>query len=65
MLWPSNLSIIEMHNSLHESNTPRADGKLKLSTRLLLDRHGLIFLWEWFPLFIMPVLASISLLCYV
>ncbi|KAI9345795.1 OPT oligopeptide transporter protein-domain-containing protein [Zopfochytrium polystomum] len=66
MLWPTNLSIIAMLNSLHEPNTPGANGKLRLSRfAFFWIAVALIFLWEWFPLFLMPVLASISLLCYV
>ncbi|KAI9349839.1 OPT oligopeptide transporter protein-domain-containing protein [Zopfochytrium polystomum] len=65
MLWPGNLSTIALLNSLHEPNTTGADGKLKLSRfAFFWIATGITFVWQWFPAFLMPVVASISLLCY-
>ncbi|KAI9351832.1 OPT oligopeptide transporter protein-domain-containing protein [Zopfochytrium polystomum] len=42
-----------------------ADGKLKLSRfSFFWIVTGIMFVWEFFPLFIAPIFVSISLLCY-
>ncbi|KAI9361229.1 OPT oligopeptide transporter protein-domain-containing protein [Zopfochytrium polystomum] len=66
MLWPGNLSTIALLNSLHEQNQTSTDGNLKLSRfAFFWIAAGIIFVYEWFPLIIMPVLPAVAILCYV
>ena len=83
MLWPSNLSLIALLNSLHIPDIDseadiRGDGSLAKEQSDKRGRHrkplsrfrffwivtSLMFVWTWFPSFIMPVLSAVSLLCY-
>ncbi|KAI9333197.1 OPT oligopeptide transporter protein-domain-containing protein [Zopfochytrium polystomum] len=66
MLWPGNLSTIALLNSLHEQNTASSDGKLRLSRfAFFWIAASAVFFYEWLPLFLMPVLTAVSILCYV
>ncbi|KAJ1547631.1 hypothetical protein HK405_005327 [Cladochytrium tenue] len=62
MLWPSNLSTIALLNSLHK---PDVDPSLPM-TRLRFFFYVVLaaFVYEWFPLYIAPLLTAVSLLCY-
>ncbi|KAI9357610.1 OPT oligopeptide transporter protein-domain-containing protein [Zopfochytrium polystomum] len=65
MLWPGNLSTIALLNSLHDNHGGESSGKLKLSRfSFFWIVTAVALVWEFFPLFIMPVLVSVSLLCY-
>ncbi|KAI9357671.1 OPT oligopeptide transporter protein-domain-containing protein [Zopfochytrium polystomum] len=66
MLWPGNLSTIALLNSLHDTGSSNEGGSLKLSRfSFFWIVTGVAFVWEFLPLFLMPVLVSIAFLCYV
>ncbi|KAJ3169036.1 hypothetical protein HK101_011579 [Irineochytrium annulatum] len=63
MLWPSNLSIIAMLNSFHEHSSD--DSTYKMSrVKFFWIAAGGMFCYSFFPNFIMPILTSFSLMCY-
>ncbi|KAJ3191697.1 hypothetical protein HK101_007491 [Irineochytrium annulatum] len=64
MLWPTNLSIIAMLNSLHEKKND--DEQYKMSRfNFFWMVVALAFTWQFFPLYIMPVMSAFSWLCWV
>ncbi|KAG9228185.1 putative sexual differentiation process protein isp4 [Amylocarpus encephaloides] len=67
MIWPSNLITTTMFETIHTRTTPDA---LKLSgwkigryKWFLVVMTG-IFVWEWFPLWIAPFLATFAFACW-
>ncbi|KAJ3188033.1 hypothetical protein HK101_009279 [Irineochytrium annulatum] len=64
MLWPTNLSIIAMLNSLHEKKNDDEQYKMSRFTFFWLAT-GAAFCYQFFPLYIMPVLSAFSWLCWV
>ncbi|KAJ3196276.1 hypothetical protein HK101_009541 [Irineochytrium annulatum] len=64
MLWPTNLSIIAMLNSLHEKSND--DEQYKTSRfSFFWIASSCAFAYQFFPLYIMPVLSAVSWLCWV
>ncbi|KAJ3191701.1 hypothetical protein HK101_007495, partial [Irineochytrium annulatum] len=64
MLWPTNLSIIAMLNSLHEKKD--GDEQYKMSRyRFFWLVTGVAFCYQFFPGYIMPILGAFSWLCWV
>ncbi|KAJ3218178.1 hypothetical protein HDU67_006440 [Dinochytrium kinnereticum] len=68
MLWPANLSIVAMLNSLHET----ADGPSVKGGQRSLSRFSFFWVavaatsvYQVLPNYIAPMLAAISVLCYV
>ncbi|KAJ3093528.1 hypothetical protein HDU97_009482, partial [Phlyctochytrium planicorne] len=64
MLWPSNLSIVAMLNTLHEK--PNPDDQYTTSRYkffwLVTLASGL---WALFPSYIAPIFTAVSILCYI
>ncbi|KAI9330486.1 OPT oligopeptide transporter protein-domain-containing protein [Zopfochytrium polystomum] len=63
MLWPSNLSTIALLNSLHQEDVDPALPLSRFSYFWIIT--GVIFVWEWIPGLIAPLITAISILCYV
>ncbi|KAJ3191700.1 hypothetical protein HK101_007494 [Irineochytrium annulatum] len=64
MLWPSNLSIIAMLNSLHEQKNE--DDQYKMSRfNFFWMVAAIMFCYQWLPGYIMPVLSAVSWLCWI
>ena len=67
MIWPSNLITTTMFETIHTRKTPDA---LKTSGwtigryRWFLYVMAAIFVYEWFPLWIAPFLASFTFVCW-
>lgn len=59
MIWPANLVTCTFFNALHDSNEDNSARK-----RMFLYVSVGAFVWYWFPGFIIPVLGSISILCW-
>ncbi|CAF1044874.1 unnamed protein product [Rotaria sp. Silwood1] len=77
LIWPQNLPLIAVLRTLHErelSITERSYGNESRSLKkTLLDNRLLLFfvisiisfIYEWFPLYIMPILAYFSWMCWI
>ncbi|KAJ3098027.1 hypothetical protein HDU97_004360 [Phlyctochytrium planicorne] len=64
MLWPSNLSIVAMLNTLHEK--PNPDDQYTMSRYKFFWIVTLACaIWTFFPGYIAPVFTAVSILCYV
>lgn len=66
MLWPQCLSTVALFVGFHE------DASLTLDSRFKMTRYQCfwlallgMFLYSWFPLYIAPMIQSISILCFV
>ncbi|KAJ3311176.1 hypothetical protein HDU76_003196, partial [Blyttiomyces sp. JEL0837] len=62
MLWPGNLSVIAMLNSLHQSDDDQSEYKMS-RFKFFWMVVGIVAVYEVFPTFIAPILGAISLLC--
>lgn len=62
MLWPSCLSDVALFVGFHEKTSAT-----KSPSRFMMFWSGMLamFLYSWFPLYIAPVLQSISILCFI
>lgn len=67
MIWPSNLIITTMFETIHTRKTPDAlksgswtIGRYKYFLIVLVG----IFVWEWFPLWIAPFLSAFTFVCW-
>ena len=58
MLWPSSLPLATLFQTLH-----RDKKETKLRLRFFYWVAGAIFVWEWFPEYIMPILVGIQVFC--
>ncbi|KAJ3218187.1 hypothetical protein HDU67_006449 [Dinochytrium kinnereticum] len=66
MLWPSNLSVVAMLNSLHESQTLSASSSNPGSRfRFFWIVTGIAALWQIVPGYIAPIFTAVSVLCWV
>ncbi|KAJ3097402.1 hypothetical protein HDU96_000408 [Phlyctochytrium bullatum] len=64
MLWPSNLSVVAMLQTLHEK--PAADEQYKTSRFKFFWLVTLASaVWAFFPGYIAPIFTAISILCYI
>ncbi|EKD18024.1 uncharacterized protein L3040_004563 [Drepanopeziza brunnea f. sp. 'multigermtubi'] len=70
MIWPSNLIITTMFETIHTRKTPEQlashnTGTWKMGRYkwFLLVMVG-IFVWEWFPLYIAPFLGAFTFVCW-
>ncbi|PBP17055.1 hypothetical protein BUE80_DR012250 [Diplocarpon rosae] len=70
MIWPSNLIITTMFETIHTRKTPDALGSHSRGIwkmgryRWFLIAMGGIFVWEWFPLWIAPFLGAFTFVCW-
>jgi len=68
MIWPSNLITTTMFETIHTRKTPdalKASGwKIGRYKWFLVVMVG-IFIWEWFPLWIAPFLATFTFVCWI
>ncbi|KAJ3100620.1 hypothetical protein HDU97_002108 [Phlyctochytrium planicorne] len=64
MLWPSNLSIVAMLNTLHEKPNPEDQYKMSRYKFFWLVTAAAA-VWQFFPGYIAPVFTAFSVLCYV
>ncbi|KAI9348998.1 OPT oligopeptide transporter protein-domain-containing protein [Zopfochytrium polystomum] len=62
MLWPANLSIIALLNTLHLPDD-KTLYRTSRTTALLLTA-AVTFAYEWLPTYVGPLLGTVSLLCY-
>ncbi|OZJ01695.1 hypothetical protein BZG36_05370 [Bifiguratus adelaidae] len=58
--WPSNLAYVTFFNSLHARKDALIDEKRR---KLFLIVFSVIFVWQFFPEFIWPMLTSVAVLC--
>ena len=77
MIWPQNLPLIAVLRTLHErqsSVTEAMYGTKKLSLKEKIINNRLLFfilivlisfIYQWFPLYIMPILAYFSWMCWI
>ncbi|CAF1387656.1 unnamed protein product [Rotaria magnacalcarata] len=78
IIWPQNLALIATLRTLHERKSSTADtdfGKIKFRRwiRIFIDNKliffftiGILsFIYEWFPLYIMPLLGYFSWMCMI
>ncbi|KAJ3306313.1 hypothetical protein HDU76_004835 [Blyttiomyces sp. JEL0837] len=63
MLWPGNLSVIAMLNSLHQTDDDQSQYKMT-RFKFFWIVVGSMAVYEIFPTFIAPILGAVSLLCY-
>ncbi|KAJ3094900.1 hypothetical protein HDU97_007451 [Phlyctochytrium planicorne] len=64
MLWPSNLSVVAMLNSLHEK--PNPDDQYTTSRYKFFWIVVLIIgAWQFIPGYVAPIFTAVSILCYV
>ncbi|KAJ3094901.1 hypothetical protein HDU97_007452 [Phlyctochytrium planicorne] len=64
MLWPSNLSVVAMLNSLHEKPNPEEQYKTSRYKFFWLVTLGAA-VWQIFPGYIAPIFTAVSILCYI
>ncbi|OWP05047.1 hypothetical protein B2J93_617 [Marssonina coronariae] len=70
MIWPSNLIITTMLETVHTRKTPdgldsRTKGIWKMGRyKWFLVVMAAIFVWEWFPLWIAPFLGAFTFVCW-
>ncbi|KAJ3329140.1 hypothetical protein HDU76_008537 [Blyttiomyces sp. JEL0837] len=62
MLWPTNLSTIALLNSLHSKDDKTHHKLSRFSFFWIVT--GIMAVYEFFPLYIMPFLVGISFLCF-
>ncbi|CAM0138411.1 unnamed protein product [Umbelopsis sp. WA50703] len=75
MLWPSTLPSVSLFNTFHEKNPYHLDDRVTEKDpedvkgpsrmRFFLIAFVCVFIYELFPTFIMPVLSSVAILCYI
>ncbi|KAF7718427.1 Uncharacterized protein PECH_005906 [Penicillium ucsense] len=58
MLWPSNLPITSVMETLHK---PKAETRKRFKVFWIV--FAVIFCWEWFPEYIFPLLSAVSVFC--
>ncbi|KAJ3281751.1 hypothetical protein HDU76_008861 [Blyttiomyces sp. JEL0837] len=63
MLWPGNLSVIAMLNSLHQTDDDQSQYKMT-RFKFFWIVTAILAVYEFFPTFIAPILGAVSLLCY-
>ncbi|RUS20254.1 hypothetical protein BC937DRAFT_95600 [Endogone sp. FLAS-F59071] len=60
MIWPSNLVSVSLYNTLHgDENTTRK------RFRFFMIAFVAMFVWEFFPTMIAPILQSLAVLCWI
>jgi len=67
MIWPANLIITTMFETVHTRKTPDAlkSGTWKIGRyKWFLIVMTCIFIWEWFPLYIAPLLGAFTFVCW-
>ncbi|CZS90755.1 related to small oligopeptide transporter, OPT family [Rhynchosporium agropyri] len=67
MIWPSNLILTTMFETIHTQKTPDAlkSGTWKIGRyKFFLIVIVSIFVWEWFPLWIAPFLSAVTFVCW-
>jgi OPT family oligopeptide transporter len=77
VIWPQNLPLIAVLRTLHERNTSVTEAAYGAKERSLFERlmnNRLLFffvivfvafIYEWLPLYIMPILAYFSWMCWI
>lgn len=67
MIWPSNLVTTTLFETIHTKSTPDAvktSGWKMGRYKWFLIVMGAIFVWEWFPLWIAPMFATFTFVCW-
>jgi OPT family small oligopeptide transporter len=67
MIWPSNLVTTTLFETIHTKTAPDAvktSGWTMGRYKWFLIVMGAIFVWEWFPLWIAPFLATFTFVCW-
>ena len=74
VIWPQNLPLIAVLRTFHEKHVPEATYSKKSCFRRLIIDHRLrffffvfivAFIYQWFPLYIMPILRYFSWMCWI
>ncbi|KAI8819428.1 OPT oligopeptide transporter protein-domain-containing protein [Fimicolochytrium jonesii] len=68
MIWPGNLSQLALFMSFHQTSEEAAaeGGKYRMTRyKFFWIAVICIFVYEWIPLYIMPVLQVVSILCWI
>ncbi|OZJ03782.1 hypothetical protein BZG36_03474 [Bifiguratus adelaidae] len=60
MTWPSNLAYVTFFKSMHADKNALIDAKRR---KLFLIVFSAVFVWQFFPEFIWPMLTSVAILC--
>ncbi|CDS00270.1 hypothetical protein, partial [Sporisorium scitamineum] len=63
MLWPSNLPLTSLLDAFHRSKGPNAKTVIKKKMKLFWIVAAIMFVWEVFPEYIIPVLEGVSVFC--
>ncbi|RUS28429.1 hypothetical protein BC938DRAFT_481898 [Jimgerdemannia flammicorona] len=59
-IWPSNLVSVSLYNTLHGN-----ESATRKQFRYFLIAFGAMFVWQFFPTFIAPILSSLAVLCWI
>ncbi|KAJ1559574.1 hypothetical protein HK405_010116, partial [Cladochytrium tenue] len=65
MLWPSTLAAIALLKSLHENDSAALPRRLVSRFSFFWAVASITLVYEFFPLFITPILVAVSIMCYI